>query len=221
MSGASKLTFFGKVYGTKKDYWVVNGELNQVEEPHQDSSIEKRGQGVNCVVWWVTDNILRDWVQLPECRPEHIMAARHIQHVMTGELNNSIQSNPPFPGKERHFLRAQLARIYAATHLSPKGYFSQDEETGAMKEGDEGFEFPPTEELNNLENWANVQAEINKSGRCAHAAPDGMTDEEKEEFLAKANEADPPTDRFRAIQEQTPMPGLEYAWVKKIVGDSQ
>ena len=33
------------------------------------------------------------------------------------------------------------------------------------------------------------------------------------------NEKEPPTERFRILQEQTPMPGLEFAWVKKIVGD--
>jgi hypothetical protein len=29
-----------------------------------------------------------------------------IKHVVTGNLNENIDSNPPFPGKERHFLRA-------------------------------------------------------------------------------------------------------------------
>ena len=128
MSGASKLSFWGKMCGTKKDYWVVNGVLNHVEEPAQDRSIEKRGQGVNACVWWVTDNILSDWVQLPECQAQHIVAARMIQHVMTGNLDGTIVSNPPFPGKERHLLRAQLARLTHATELCPKGAFEWDDE---------------------------------------------------------------------------------------------
>jgi len=33
MSGARSLRFMGKIFGTKKDYWVVSGFLNQVEEP--------------------------------------------------------------------------------------------------------------------------------------------------------------------------------------------
>lgn len=111
MSGATKLSFFGKIYGTCKDYWVVSGCLTHVEEPNSDSSVEKRGSGVNSHVFWVTDNILNDWIQLPECRPEHINAARLIKHVFSGNLNEKITSNPPFPGFERHFLRAQLARI--------------------------------------------------------------------------------------------------------------
>ena len=90
---------------------------------------------------------------------------------------------------------------------------------------DEEFAMPPTEELNNLENWANVQAEINKGGRTAHAAPDHLNDEDKEAYLAEMAEKDPPTERFRAINEHTPMPNMpaemQFAWVKKVVGDTQ
>jgi radial spoke head protein 4A len=52
---------------------------------------------------------------LPDCRPEHIRAARSFKKMMTGCLNADVDSNPPFPGKERHFLRAQLARIFHGT----------------------------------------------------------------------------------------------------------
>jgi hypothetical protein len=177
---------------------------------------------VNACVYWVTDNILNDWIQLPECRAEYIVAARMVKHVLTGDLNASIDSNPPFPGKERHFLRAQIARIHHATEVSPKGFWTMDEEvTPAVMKMDEEFALPPTEELNNLEVWGNVHAEINMSGRTAHVAPDHLGEEDKEAFLAEMSEKEPATERFRALQEQTPMPGLEFAWVKKIVGDQQ
>ena len=32
MSGASPIKFFGKIYGTHKDYWIVKGQLNYSEE---------------------------------------------------------------------------------------------------------------------------------------------------------------------------------------------
>jgi len=115
MSGATSLRFCGKVMGTNKDYWVVCGTLNHEEEPTYDKMVEPRGTGTNSNVYWVTNNLLNDWIQLPECKPEYIAFARLIKHTMTGDLNASINSNPPFPGKERHFLRAQLARIFAAT----------------------------------------------------------------------------------------------------------
>jgi radial spoke head protein 4A len=88
-------------------------------------------------VFWVTENLLNDWIQLPDCKPEHIEASRQIKHIMTGDLNAELNSNPIFPGKERHFLRAQLARIFAATTISPKGLFEIDEETNLMKFADD------------------------------------------------------------------------------------
>jgi radial spoke head protein 4A len=57
------------------------------------------------------------------------MVSRMIKHVFTGNLNCGIDSCPPFPGKERHLLRAQLARITHATEIVPKGLYEIDEET--------------------------------------------------------------------------------------------
>ena len=87
------------------------------------------------MVFWVTDNLLNDWVQLPDCSPDHIVQARKIKHVFTGDLNADISSNPKFDGKERHFLRAQLARISAATVICPKGMYEIPEPA----EGEEGI----------------------------------------------------------------------------------
>ena len=105
MSGAETLQFVGKIFGTKSDYWVACGKLNTSEEK-TDTGMESRGEGVNALVYWVTDNLLNDWVQLPDCRPEHICQARMLKHVFTGDLNADVVGNPGFDGKERHFLRA-------------------------------------------------------------------------------------------------------------------
>jgi radial spoke head protein 4A len=90
---------------------------------------ELRGTGANTHVFWVTTNLLSDWIQLPEVSPEHLIVAREIKHVFSGNLNSTIDSCPPFPGKERHLLRATLARITHATELCPKGMYEIDEET--------------------------------------------------------------------------------------------
>jgi len=37
-------------------------------------------------------------------------------------------SYPPFPGNEANYLRAQVARISASTHISPIGYYLFDDE---------------------------------------------------------------------------------------------
>jgi radial spoke head protein 4A len=44
-------------------------------------------------------------------------------------LNAEIDSCPPFIGKERHLLRATVARITHATTICPKGLYEIDEET--------------------------------------------------------------------------------------------
>jgi len=67
---------------------------------------EIRGKGVNSYVYWVTDSLFGDWIQLPDAEPEQIVVAKMIKRCFTGNLNSTIDSVPPFPGKERHFLRA-------------------------------------------------------------------------------------------------------------------
>ena len=62
MSGASRLRFWGKIYGTQKDYWVVEGILDTAEEDTTDRTQEQRGVGTNRYVYWVTDNLLEDWI---------------------------------------------------------------------------------------------------------------------------------------------------------------
>lgn len=52
--------------------------------------------------------------------------------VCTG---HQVVSYPPFPGNEANYLRAQIARISATTHISPLGYYVFEEEE---EEDDEG-----------------------------------------------------------------------------------
>ncbi len=48
-----------------------------------------------------------------------------------------VVSFPPFPGNETNYLRAQIARISAGTHISPAGFyaFEEDEEEEDEAEG--------------------------------------------------------------------------------------
>lgn len=85
----------------------------------------------------------------------------------------------------------------------------------------EEFTVPGTEELKSLEVWGNVNAVILQAGRTTHVAPAYMSEEEKEEYLAKMAEEDKTEERFRGINEHTPMPGMEIAWLSKVVGDTQ
>jgi hypothetical protein len=58
LSGADRLRLMGKIYGSQKDYWIACGMLSQSEEDESDVMVEKRGEGANSLVYWVTDNLL-------------------------------------------------------------------------------------------------------------------------------------------------------------------
>ena len=47
-----------------------------------------------------------------------------------------VVSFPPFPGNESNYLRAQIARISAGTHISPLGFYQFDEEEEEEEEGE-------------------------------------------------------------------------------------
>ena len=231
MSGADSLRFVGKIYGTQKDYWLVAGVLSQAEEAPASKTVEKRGEGVNKQVYWVTDNLLNDWIQLPDCSPEWIVQARQIKHIFTGDLNATVDSNPQFDGKERHLLRATLARIFAATAIVPKELFVLDDETGEMKFNEE-YQPQDTEALKDLKNWGNLQQPILKNGRTTFLMPDAKPEDpefDPEAALADLKAAEPESEmeRFRDLeQHQTypnPVPDKDpqQSWISKVVGDTQ
>lgn len=226
LSGASRLRFWGKILGIQRDYWIIEGVLDSAEEDRAHWSHEKRGEGVNKLVYWVNDNLLEDWIQLPDATPEHIKAARLIKHVCTGNLNATIDSNPPFPGKERHFLRAQIARITHGTYIVPKDLIVIDEETKEDKYADE-FAWP--EDLKNTEVWVHGHPMILQAGRTSHVIAPDTPEEGKEELLNALNEKDPASERYsKSVKEDAPVAGLPlqgedtgFSWIGKVCGDTQ
>ena len=140
--------------------------------------------------------------------------------MLTGNLNAPVDSISPFMGKERNLLRAQIARIQHNCQLCPKGMFEIDEETTEQKYTEEA---PPTsvEDLKTLENWSHAYPIVLKVGRCTHTDPIGLDDEAKDEFMAKLAEEDKTEERFKAINEDITVPGLEAAWQSKVCGDQQ
>lgn len=101
-------------------------------------------------------------MRLPPVSPAHINAARQIRKYFTGRLDSAVVSFPPFPGKEANYLRAQIARISAGTHVSPKGFYlakeEEDEEEDEMpqdsNEVNPDFEgIPVSEMVSSLSSW--------------------------------------------------------------------
>ena len=60
--------------------------------------------------------------------PAQIAVARVIRKAFTGDLDSAVDTYPPFPGTERNYLRAQVARITAGTQISPLNYFTAGDE---------------------------------------------------------------------------------------------
>jgi len=77
---------------------------------------EPSGSGVNALSFWVTNGLMDDWVELPVIGPEHLSVAFETKVMLTGDLNAPVLTHPPFPGKEKHFLKSQITRIsYSST----------------------------------------------------------------------------------------------------------
>lgn len=67
--------------------------------------------------------------------PAQIQSARKVKKFLTGRLDAPVVCFPPFPGNEANYLRAQIARISAGTHISPLGFYQFDEEEEEEEEG--------------------------------------------------------------------------------------
>ena len=95
-----------------------------------------------------------------------------------------------------------------------------DEDSGEQKYAEES---PPTstDDLKTLENWSHAYPIVLKVGRCSHTEPEGMEDDAKQEYMDKLAEEDKVEERFKAINEDITVPGLEAAWQSKVCGDTQ
>lgn len=86
-----------------------------------------------------------------------IKAARQIKVLFTGNLERQIYTNPYFFGQEKHYLRAQIARMSFSTSLCPKGIYKlvEDEEREIEEDTPEEGEIqmPSTKAMAKPENW--------------------------------------------------------------------
>jgi Radial spokehead-like protein len=96
-----------------------------IEIPAEDT-----GLGVNRHVYFVCSALDDEWIELPPATPHQINVSRRIRKYLTGNLDADILSYPTFPGKEREYLRALIARISAGTHVAPRRFFKVGESAG-------------------------------------------------------------------------------------------
>ncbi|KAL4167713.1 hypothetical protein KRP22_013197 [Phytophthora ramorum] len=193
------LRFWGKLLGRGTDYYVAEGELPTQYEP-EDLEAEEGAAGVNKLTYWVLkDNGAYEWVQLPPVRQEQILVARQLRRYVRGDLDAPVLGHPPFPGLEKNFLRAQIARISAGTVLCPAGYFQVTEE-GDITPAEEP-EIKAAAELVDLGSWTHFTKEINaRYGRMTPLPP--QTNADGEEEPREGEEFAPP---LRVLSEDKPL----------------
>ncbi|NXM73991.1 RSH4A protein, partial [Serilophus lunatus] len=161
-------------------------------KPPPDIPKEENGTGANKYVYFVCNEPGKPWVKLPPVTPAQIVCARKIKKFFTGRLHAPVVSFPPFPGNEANYLRAQIARISAGTHVSPTGFYQfPDEEEGDTYEENPDFEPPSMAEMvNSLSPWAHHVQNILRQGRCVWINPQKSEDNEEEEEEEEKSEAD-------------------------------
>jgi len=130
-SQANTLRFFGMIRGTQKDYYIAEGEVGEGEDDgvEKPPEFEAKGTGVNKFTYWVSHSSFGAWHKLPDLSPDDIRASRTIKVLFTGDLDRTIYTNPYFFGKEKDYLRAQIARISHSTTLVPKGLWKLGEDS--------------------------------------------------------------------------------------------
>lgn len=185
--GVTKARFWGLIYGTEKDYWVIEGKCGTGEGDPRTEQFEALGTGANTYSYWVCNDINSpEWVRLSETYPEHIMESAGVKKMLTGNLNAKVVSYPWFDKLERTLLRAQIARISSMTMLSVRGYLAQDEDGKTVEAED--FAMPEPEALESPEAWVHCAPHILKGvGRSTYIEID-PEDESKAEELEKLNE---------------------------------
>jgi len=189
VEGIEQVRFWGKILGTKKDYYVAEGKA-PFEGEDLPEDMEKPGEkGLNFYTYWVTTDmysVAADWVKLPLADANLVRQARKVKKLFTGDLEARVITHPHFDGLEKHLLRTQIARISAGTILAPKGYFKIEGEgedaqvvaAGPPGEGEEGgYTFPLAKDVASPDMWVHAREHIFKTGKTT---PEPKPEEEGE-----------------------------------------
>lgn len=96
-------------------------------EPEEGKEALEGKDGANKYSYWVCSEVGGEWTRLPHVAASHVCAARKLRRFLTGDLEAPVPGHPPFHGREKHLVRATIARITAGTVLAPTGLFEPEE----------------------------------------------------------------------------------------------
>jgi radial spoke head protein 4A len=187
--GLVAVRFFGKIFGTKADYVIVEGRAADPAVHVPPSKVgstpaEAPGVGLNTFCYFVAPSAADEFVLLEDVTPEQVVASSGIRKYFTGELSATVKCYPAFPGPESAYLRAQIARIVAATMVWPLGKFGFDEESELEpKPIVDSPEYAVPDDLSTPDAWVHVYGKVLKNGRTTKVVkpPPAEGEEEEEE----------------------------------------
>ena len=128
----------------------------------------EQGVGVNKYIYFVSNNGLDGWRKLPDAQPLFIQKSRKMRKLLSGNLDKKIVSQPVFDGSEADYLRAIIARVAAASVISPNGYYKFDDEADGAVVLNTDFEWPSVEALLHLDSWVHHIPYILPQGRTTY-----------------------------------------------------
>lgn len=220
---ATSVRLWGKIQGTQKDYYIAEGISEAgVTEEEKPAGFEARGSGVNKFVYWATNSPLEAWVQLPDLTPSDLQAAREVKVFFSGDLEKKIITNPFFFKREKHFLRAQIARISFGTAIVPKGMYrtveENDKEIEDNNPAEGAIQIPSTLSMGKLDMWVHHTQNILKCNRVTHI--DQSEGDETGEVMKRIEAADPYEKRLKSVILDSKVKGGLPAWTVKQCGES-
>lgn len=80
-----EIRFWGKILG-KKDYYVIQGLTSKSYVNDLGPNSEPYGTGINDYSYWVSNNVLGKWSELPLISPCQLTASREFKYVFSGNL---------------------------------------------------------------------------------------------------------------------------------------
>lgn len=230
--GFKEPRFFGKLYGTDADYWVVEAKEAEPSERPEDAeeTAESPGEGLNQYIYFVCGDLVKaQWELLPNITPSQIKEAKPARRLMTGNLKSKVYGRMRFNWTEAELLRAQIARIACATMIAPNGLYQlvEDSEDPTAYEKAEEFTAPEEESMATAGAWVHTRGHLRMEARILKyekPPPDDdeaevpePTEEELEEVIPllreistdtspiiPANETDPNMWKFQSFNKDLP-----------------
>lgn len=170
---ANNVRFFGKVLGTKADYYVIEVEPKIPVVPKPTAETESK-EGANKFVYFVAPSPDAEFVQLPAVKAANVIASTQRKRYLTGNLDAVVQGHPPFVGTEKDLLAAIIARINGDTNLCISGQFAENEDTGDLETPEDYEGSSDAAEQLEANGWNHRVAGLSEAnGRAVEFVPEG------------------------------------------------